>query len=276
MTKRDQLPHLLKLLDDDSPRIREHITQELLAFGPGLWDEVRSLEPALTDRQKSLVYHLLSRQRHSVVFAHAWRRWPLLPDELDRLESAYELLARFQYGWTPPVRLSELLDDLAQEFLASRRFADPVALSHYLFSVKKFRGNIEDYYNPLNSNLMFVAQERKGIPVTLASVFMLVGKRVGVAITGCNLPANFLARAQIENGELLFDCFNGGQILTAQDVKKLRATLARRQTDGIAKAPSAVQIIARVLRNMINAYDLVEDAEKSRAAQGLLQSLPEK
>lgn len=274
MADRNQLPFLVRLLDDDSPQVREQVARELMAYGPGLEDELCRLAGVLTHRQRSAVRRVMASYRDALQLREAWRQWPALSGEPEKLERAFELLAHIQYGWSPPVRLRELLDDLAGGFLASGLGSDPVGLSRYLFT-RQLRGNVDDYYNPLNCNLIHVIQSGKGLPITLACVFILVGHRVGQEICGCSVPGHFLARARLNERDLHFDCFNRGRILTSIEMEERRASLPPQQQHLLTEPAGAVAIITRVLHNLLNAYELADEPVKVELVQGLLVDLDE-
>lgn len=273
MSDRDQLPYLVRLLEDESPVVREHVLRELAAFGPALEQELQALGITLPENQLDLLRNVLAGFRVEAGFREAWLCWPHLATAREQLETAFELLAEFQYGWRPPVRLSELLGDLADDFLVSGRPQNPIGLSRFLFITKKFRGNVRDYYHPLNNNLYHVIHERKGIPITLACVFMLVGERLGFHIEGCGIPGHFLARVRVEDEKRLIDCFNAGRVLTPKQVRHLQSALKPRFIHLLDYAPGPVEIITRVLGNMVNAYELTEDTNKLRRTRELLNDL---
>ncbi|MBI5092755.1 MAG: hypothetical protein HZB26_09980 [Candidatus Hydrogenedentes bacterium] len=273
MPNKEHLPYLLRLLEDESPNVREQVVRELVSFGTNLQVEIEAMEGALTFRQRTLLDTVLSAHRQSTAFQDAWLQWPSLDEEYTKLEAAFELLAQFQYGWAPPVRLRELLDDIAERFRGSGRACTPVSLSRFIFTGLKLRGNADDYYNPLNSNLIYVVQHKLGTPISLACVYMLTGARLGFEITGCNIPGHFLARTRMGGKELLVDCFNGGRVLTQEEVDNLHLTLAEAQRYLIHAVPTAEEIIARVLHNLINAYERIEELEKSLFARELLHNV---
>jgi len=275
MPDRSQLPFLVKLLDDDSPSVRQHVLEQILAYGPGIEDEIGQMEALLSNRQRAMLHSALNVYREAETRYSEWRAWPFLEDEYEKLERAFELLAQFQYGWRPPVKVGELLDELASGFLVSGRPNDPTGLSRFLFVTEKFRGEVEDYHNPLNSNLIHVIQERRGIPITLTCVFMLVGARVGQLIQGCNVPGHFLARAVCNGEEVLFDCFNRGRIFSRADMVQLRSSLAPHMVHLLQEGAAAETIVSRVLRNMVHAYEQQGDHERSAQARDLLRDLRE-
>ena len=67
-----------------------------------------------------------------------------------------------------------------------------LTVSRFLFGECGFRGNTEDYYDVRNSFLNDVVTRRMGIPITLSTVLMEVGARVGVPFEGVGFPGHFL------------------------------------------------------------------------------------
>jgi len=55
MTDPQQIPHLVKLLDDDDLEIQTQISRELIAFGPLLKREINKLTFSLNPTQKDKV-----------------------------------------------------------------------------------------------------------------------------------------------------------------------------------------------------------------------------
>ena len=90
-------------------------------------------------------------------------------------------------------------------------------LSEYLGLAVRLRGNDDDYYNIDNSLLPRVIETRLGIPITLSLVYILVGRRAGVAIDGVGLPGHFLARHE----DVFFDPFHGGRRVGVEECAKL-------------------------------------------------------
>lgn len=85
MLDRTQLPHLIKLLDDDSPWVREQVLDALAAFGDNLEEELVSLPEPMDNHTVHQVKGLLAR--------HLWggTRLPavaLADDEDDELSGA--------------------------------------------------------------------------------------------------------------------------------------------------------------------------------------------
>lgn len=273
MIDRSQVPHLMRLLDDASESVREHAFSQILRLGEDPEAVVAPHLEALTPRQRAAFRELLTQHRSEATRREAWLSWLDLAPVCPQLEEAFRLLAQFQYGWQPPVQLTDLLDDLADGFLASGRPRDAIGLARYLFVSQKFRGDTENFYDPLNSNLIHVIEQRKGLPISLCALFMLVGSRVGIEVHGCNVPRHFLTRAEVNGEDLLFDCFNGGRVLTREERSELRDALSPNLVHLLVESPSAGEIVLRVLNNLIAAYEQADEPAQALLMRDLMRDL---
>lgn len=99
------------------------------------------------------------------------------------------------------------------------------ALSRYLFEEEGFRGNKSDYYNPSNSFLNDVLDQRVGIPITLSILYMAVGRRLNLPVCGVGFPGHFLVRFADADETFFIDPFHQGKILSTTDcVQRLQET----------------------------------------------------
>lgn len=269
MVRREQLPYLIQLLDDDSPGVREQIVGELTAFGPALEAELDALGDRVSIAQRRQALAVVARQREIEARWRVWRAWPHFDDERRQLETALDLLSQFQFGWTPPARIGALLDDLAAQYRRACETRDAISLSRFLFQTVGLGGNVEQYYDPRNSNLVHVIQSGKGLPISLSCVFMLVGARCGIEIIGCNVPGHFLTRATVEKRCVYFDCFDGGRLLTDREMNLLRLRLGPELVPTLMNRATASDIVRRVLNNLINAYQLAEELDGLRLMRSL-------
>ena len=263
-----QLPYLIRLLDDDSHAVRESVLHELALFGPSLEQEIARL-PAAPDAAQMQVLRGLLAQHAKTRLLDAWPTLFQLNDDKKKLEAALTLLAEFQHGQYYPSNLSSLLDALSMEYTASAAKRDPRNLSHFLFDLKQLRGAKTDYYDPSNSNLVSVIEQKRGIPISLACIYILVGNRLGLVIEGCNFPGHFLALAEGKGDTFIVDCFNAGRFLDEHDLAELHV----RKEEMMQLKCDSPAIIARVLRNLIHAYDQQNDNANAQLMAELLRIL---
>jgi hypothetical protein len=265
-----QLPFLLRLLDDESPAVRAKITETLRAYGPALEAELRRLGLMPNARQAALLGELWRPER-SRSLLEAWRRCLEQESGAAQLEAALALIAEYQNGPGPAPGLPELLDELADRFAASEHALDALGLNRFLFVERRLQGAETDYYNPLNSNLVRVLESGRGIPISLASVFILVGRRLGIEIHGCNVPGHFLARARVEGVDYVFDCFGGGRLITGAELEAVRRSAPEGYVEVLETPTPTLVLLGRVLRNLIQAYRQSGEPAHAELMRGLLE-----
>jgi regulator of sirC expression with transglutaminase-like and TPR domain len=145
---------------------------------------------------------------------------PIIEDvALAIADDAYPNLSRMRYHG--------MLDEIAQPLFEPMRVLTDVdaklgRLRERLSDDLGFTGNRDDYYDPRNSFINEVLERRTGIPITLAVVWMAVGRRVGFPVEGIGFPGHFLVRAGGERGRYV-DVFNDGQVLDDRDLERLGA-----------------------------------------------------
>jgi len=206
----------------------------------------------------------------------SWLEWLHLERENEKLEAALCWLSRQGFeNLDPPadLQLRQMLDALAREYLLLGGAPDPEELSAFLFEEKGLSGAAGDYYYQWqNSDLRWTIENRRGLPITLACIFILVGARLDIEIFGCDLPGHFMARAPFgdeHEADLIFDCFDGGRALSPPEVEVLRGSAPHAM-----QAPAkAREMIARVLRNYATAHHVAGDRDNTFLYLSLLQQL---
>jgi regulator of sirC expression with transglutaminase-like and TPR domain len=196
-------------------------------------------------------------------------------DEVD-LARASLLVACDEY---PELELDPYLQrlDTMAETVRGRLGASPEAavagLNRVLFEEEGFRGNTCEYYDPRNSFLNDVLDRRTGIPITLSTVYIAVGRRAGVAVHGVGLPGHFVVRVVAGGGDALVDPFNGGTVLTPQDCQdrldRIYGGRVRMAADMLAPCPPR-SVLARTLRNLKAIYLKADDHERALRTAELL------
>jgi regulator of sirC expression with transglutaminase-like and TPR domain len=82
-------------------------------------------------------------------------------------------------------------------------------LNRYFFRELGFAGNVNDYYDASNSYLHQVLASRRGIPITLALLYIELAGHAGLVARGVSFPGHFLVKLRLPHGEAVMDPFNG-------------------------------------------------------------------
>ncbi len=265
-----KLPYLLKLLDDDSPVVQQALAEELSSFGAALPEAIAKLPFGLEPDQKENLFNLLEDHQR-VTFRKKWKEWAgSHGNNAARIEAAYKILSDFQNGPFHKRDLSQQLDLLAEEYRAGNEAFDVYRLAQFLFRQKSLRGASEDtYYDPANSNLIYVLEAGRGLPISLTAIYMLIGKRLGLSIAGCAYPGHFLARTLFTDKVYLVDCFNGGRFIE-EDLFWEEHPLP--ESDDLREDVPAELWMRRVLKNLFEAYTRAGCSKDVETIQELLES----
>jgi regulator of sirC expression with transglutaminase-like and TPR domain len=156
-----------------------------------------------------------------------------------------------------PLRVEQRLQVLGlrvKERSRSRRAAAILANMHtVLFEEERFAGNLERYYNALNSYLPAVLNTRRGVPVLLSLIYKLVGESAGLKVEGINAPGHFLVRVLCDDAWMIVDPFFAGQVLTRDEAFDRLDRIARRplpRQDELLATATHARWLARILGNL--------------------------
>ena len=91
-------------------------------------------------------------------------------------------------------------------------------INRVLFHEWGFRGNVEQYTDPLNSFIDKVLTRRKGIPISLSVLYLLVGERLGLPLEPVGLPGHFVVGCYADEAPFFIDPFDQGLFRDADEV----------------------------------------------------------
>ena len=143
------------------------------------------------------------------------------------------------------------LDALA----ADVRGDDAESIAHDLCHRLGFAGDRATYHDPRNSLLPDVVDRRLGIPISLATLAMEIGRRKGVPVEGIGMPGHFLVRdARVD--DVYIDLFDAGRRLDRAGCQAVFAGLHPKApwSDDFLAPVGPVAVVSRVLNNLANAY----------------------
>lgn len=191
----------------------------------------------------------------------AFRRATPAPELIDVWAGAVAIAAE-RHADLDPVgadrRLEEIVAGARDVVPAEASVADrAVRLTAYLHGELGFRGDDVTYGDLRNSYLPDVLDRRRGIPVTLAIVWMAVANRLGLRSAGVGLPLHFVARCETGDGPVFVDAFYGA-LLDEEGCRRLVARAAGRDVSLPASAFRPLrpeEVLARMLRNLRSTHE---------------------
>jgi regulator of sirC expression with transglutaminase-like and TPR domain len=257
---------LEELLDDPSPAVRSGLLAQFARHGH---ESVELLRFLASQPNRVLARHA-AWYLHELNFSDPVSEFRGFIRSLNyELETGALLLSR---TINPDLDIGACCTQL--ELMAARcrqLIAEPASarekcrvLNRVLFHEFGLHGNTDHYTDPLNSFLDQVLARRKGIPISLSIVYLVVAERVGLNLSAVGLPGHFLVGCYEENLPFFIDPFNAGLFLNAAEVfALLRSGPVPATVADLAPTPVR-EILCRCCRNLVNHCTMAGQPEHAR------------
>ncbi len=269
----NELKALVSLLDDDDKQVATHVEEKILSLGkeaiPFLEKEWESnLNPTVQSRIEELI-HTLQYE----LLKERLRNWYESSDH-DLLTGMW-IIATYQY---PDLEYEKLKHELEQiyyetwlEFRPDLYAYDQVkVINSVIFNKLKFGANTKNFHSPGNSMINIVLETRKGNPITLCVIYMLVAQKLKLPVYGVNLPNLFILTYRDENHQFYINAFNRGLIFSKQDIENYINELHLVPQTSFFEQCTNVEIIRRALRNLIMSFDKMGEHAQAEEVKLLL------
>lgn len=268
-----ELKALVSLLEDDE--IRPQIEQKIFSMGnaiiPFLEEEWgASFDTSVQERIEEIIHTLqfdLLKER-----LIDWKS-----DHYDDLLKGMWLIATYQY---PDLSLDKLRQDIEQLYYDVWPNFDPKAhpydqvkvVSGILFNKIRFKANITHFHSPANSMINSVLESKRGNPIALSVIYMLIAQKLEMPVYGVNLPNFFILTYIDKEKDIQFyiNAFNRGLIFTKQDIDHYLGQVNINPVPKFYKACKHVDILTRVLRNLIMSFEKLDEHQKADEVKQLL------
>lgn len=200
-------------------------------------------------------------------------------DDFSAFEAAVSI-AQDEYPDLDPQGVLAEVDALADR-LRRRLSADAAPLqrlrllNRYFFQELGFSGNVNDYYDPRNSYLNDVLATRRGIPISLALLYVELATQIGLTARGVSFPGHFLVKLRMPRGEVVIDPFNGRSLSREELEQRLQPYRRQHGLGGDDEIPLGLflqaapprDVLARMLRNLKEIHRTAEDWPRLLAVQ---------
>lgn len=273
-----ELRALVSLLDDDDKQVVAHVEERILTLGAAVipfleqqWEG--SMSPSLQSKIEGLVHSL-----QFVMLQDRLARW-YQSDSHDLLEGMWTV-ATYQY---PDLELQKLRQDLEQiyyevwlEYRPEQYPFDQVkAINHVLFNKLRFSANTKNFHSPGNSMINVVLESRKGNPITLCVIYLLVAQKLKLPVYGVNLPNLFILTYKTQQQTFYINVFNRGLIFSRPDIENYIHELHLVPQASFFEPCSNVEIVRRMLRNLVMSFEKMGEHAKAEEVKLLLIRISE-
>ncbi len=274
-----EMQALITLVDEPDQKIYEDISGRIRAFGP---EVIPFLEHAWENNLNAALQGRLENLIHAIQFEEIVKDFTHWVDSggVDLLEG-WIILTRYQY---PTVNeedlhfeINQIRKDIWLEINDNLTALEQIKVfNHVFYDIHGFKGDAETYHSPGNSFLNTVLKSRKGNPLSLSIVYLTLAQSLDLPVFGVNLPEHFVLAytsnsfnpqtLMMDKQEVLFyiNAFSKGAVFTRQDVEDFLRHLNLEPKPSFFEPCNNLEIIQRIINNLIIAYQKEEALEKAK------------
>lgn len=151
-------------------------------------------------------------------------------------------------------------------------------LNQFFYRDLGFACNVNHYYDPANSYVNVVLHTRRGIPISLAIVWLELAQGLGLAARGVGFPGHFMLKVNLPNGQVVIDPLDGQSLSREELAERLEPFKQVNSQVDETEIPLGLylqvapprDIIARMLRNLKEIHASQEDWERLISVQDRL------
>ena len=286
MINQTEVTSLIRLLDDPDQEIYNHVHDKLLSYGSEAIEHLESaFEQAFDSIQQDRIANLVHEIQFSII-KNDLKLW-LHGGAFDLLQGIL-VINRYQYPDLDEQKIINQIEAIKRDvWIQMMNEASPSEqvklINHVFYHIYGFSGNTSNHLDPQNSYLSQVLESKKGNQISLAIIYSIVAQKLDIPVYGVNLPQHFILayvdetqQSEFESGILFYiNAFNKGFIFGRRDVDQFLKQLNLKADKQFYEPCSNTDIIKRVLRNLISAYEHLGAAEKVAEVNELLAIVEE-
>jgi regulator of sirC expression with transglutaminase-like and TPR domain len=275
---------LIRLLDDPDTEIFGHVHNKLLSYGP---EAIHYLESAFEQAFDSTQQERIANLVHEIQFGTVKNDLKLWyqSGSFDLLQGIL-IVNRYQYPDLDEQKVINQIESIKRDiWIHMMNEASPVEqvklMNHVFYSIHGFSGNTTNHRDPQNSYISQVLENKKGNQISLAIIYSIIAQKLDIPVYGVNLPQHFILAyldesqgTEFEGGILFYiNAFNKGFIFGRRDVDMFLKQLNLQFDKQFYEPCTNADIIKRVLRNLISAYEHLGSSDKVDELNELLEIL---
>ena len=265
ISKAKRLKAILELLDDPTPSVRQAIVVELDNLGEDGRQFILQCcrSDNLTVRHHAHKVLTVLDKDSPVKMFHRFIR------SLNyELESGYFLLSRIDNRNLDVTAHIQKLDEMANR--CRSLIYSPMSLrekcrvlNRVIFHEYGFAGNRADFNNPSNTFIHSLFKTRKGLPISLSILYLLVARRLEMPLEPVGVPGRFMVGCFVEDKPFFIDPFENGMFRSLEDIVYYIESHEMSVTLGLLGPCPVGEVLCRCCRNLAEQFAMLNERAKA-------------
>jgi len=272
----NEIKALIYLLEDPDIKVYNAVKEKIASYGA---DIIPELENAWEDfsfgvlfqtRIENIIHHIQFQDTKTGLLQ--WKE-----GVTSDLLTGLFIIAGYQYPDIEKEKYVLVIDALVKEVWIELNdsltiFEKINVLNRVFFEFNAFKGNTTNFHSPQNSFINDVLDTKRGNPVLLSCLYLIIANKVGILLKGVNLPRHFILMLSEHQakGSFYINPFNKGGLLSKRDIDHFLKQLKVASNPIYFTACNNQDIIKRVLNNLHHSYVKMGVEDKANEMQVLL------
>lgn len=286
--KNKELDALISLIDEPNADIYSTVKEKIFSYGTLA---IPSLEDAWENSFDHLIQQRIEELIHMIQFESVKKDlagW--VAEGASELIKGYLIMTRYQYPDVDSASLIREVGRISQDvWLELNSQLTPLekvkVINHVFFDVYKFSGNRSNITSPENYYLKTLLETKKGTPLSLGMLYMMVSQSLGIPVYGIDLPKHFILafteevlkkKEEYRSARVKFylNPFNKGAVFTRNEVELYIRQMKLENEERFYKPCDNTVIVRRLAEELKNSYEMAGNKEKTEEVSELLAILP--
>jgi len=281
MLNEKEISAVIKLLDDPDEYIYKQIEDKILSYGNPV---IGYLEDAWAQSFDALIQKRIENLVHKIQFNNVKEDLALWhhSGNFDLLRGIL-IVNKYQYPDLDEQKIINQIETIKREIWLQLMYeTNPVEtvkiINNVIYNQYRFSGNTLNHQDPQNSYISQVLESKKGNQISLAIIYSVIAQKLDIPIYGVNLPQHFIlayvdeVNSTKKDSKVLFyiNSFNKGYTFGKRDIDSFLRQLNIETSANFYEPCNNVEIIKRVLRNLISSYQKSGLNQKANEVEDLL------
>jgi len=277
----EQIDALISLIDDPDEVIYDQVKNQIVSLGESIIPRLEAFWEQ--DTFGNLFQVRIEDIIHEIQFSSvqlALKSWHDSGGE-DLLEGLL-IVNRYQFPDLDELDVRDGISKIRQDIWLELNdnltaFEQVKVINEILFGVHGFRGNKRNYHSASNSYLNQILETRKGNPLSLSTLYIILAESLDIPIHGVNLPHHFILayedRFNIfeqatsddpEAPKVLFyiNPFSKGTLLDKSEIERFLKHVKLKPEDRFFQPCNNRVMVLRTLHNLMFSYQHSGETDK--------------
>ena len=278
-----ELSALINLLDEPDENAFGHIEMKIYSFGQ---EAIPILEKAWENSFEGIVQERIERIIRKIqqnVLHFEFSNWIKLGSS--DLLKGFLLISRTQYPDLDEENITNRIEQMKRDAWLELNdnltaLENIKVLNHIIYDLHNFDGNKINIHAPQNSYINTLLETRKGSPLSLGMLYIIIAQKLNVPVYGVNLPQHFILAYTTEmvkpypdENDVLFylNPFNKGAVFTRREIELFIRQLKIKPEEYYFSPCTNVDIIKRLIHNLKYSYNQLGYPDKIEELENLLK-----